>query len=165
MIGRALFLRPKVDSGDKTYGIRRLVSSTNSAWERILDNKGKIAAATKDGNSVVNNFDKIYPWSDIISVDLAANGTINSHIGDAGYNPESPKGNIMTYIPQFYWNRERKTESGGEYEYIYISEKESDLTPRLSKEFYIGRYESCGRGEEISSLASISGEFVFRRIW
>ena len=36
-------------------------------WERIEDSVGLIANATKDGSEVENDFDNIYPWSDIIT--------------------------------------------------------------------------------------------------
>ena len=49
------------------YGVKRNIESSDPAWERIEDSIGLVANATHDGTEVENDFDNIYPWSDIIS--------------------------------------------------------------------------------------------------
>ena len=44
------------------YGVRRRVEqNSSSAWERIGASVGKVANATKNADSVTNDFDSIYP--------------------------------------------------------------------------------------------------------
>jgi len=49
------------------YGVKRDIESVSTEWERIEDSVGLVANATKDGSEVQNDFDNIYPWSDIIT--------------------------------------------------------------------------------------------------
>lgn len=49
------------------YGVKRNIESSDPAWERIGDSVGLVANATHDGTEVQNDFDNIYPYSDIIS--------------------------------------------------------------------------------------------------
>jgi len=61
-----------------TYGIRRkIANNTNSKWERILDNAGLVANATHNGEEAQNDFNNIYPWSDIITYNY---NTLNKEI-------------------------------------------------------------------------------------
>jgi hypothetical protein len=55
------------ETGSKTYGISRDITSSSSAWTRTEGSVGLVANATKDGTPVQNDFDSLYPWSDIIS--------------------------------------------------------------------------------------------------
>ncbi len=51
----------------KVYTVKRSLTASGVAWTRTDDNEGKVANATKNGSAVTNDFDSIYPWSDIIS--------------------------------------------------------------------------------------------------
>ena len=62
------------------YGIKRDTSSTSTAWERIEDSIGLEANAvlpesstTVANTTVKNDFDNIYPWSEIKSYNYNAN--------------------------------------------------------------------------------------------
>ncbi len=134
------------------YGVQRQISSSSTAWTRIEGASSLNANATKTGGSATNDFDSLYPWSDIITVDLAKNGTINSRMGDADFSLTNPKGYIMTYVPQFWYKRVQ--ENG--YEKIYIADAEyEDFTK--SEAFYISRYDASG---STSALASKSGQTI-----
>lgn len=43
------------------FGVRRQISSSSPAWERLGDAVGLVANATHDGSSVRNDFDELYP--------------------------------------------------------------------------------------------------------
>lgn len=135
------------------YGVRRRVDqNSSSVWERIGSSIGKVANATKDGSSVQNDFDSIYPWSDIITCNLdPSTNEIKAFIGDPTFSFDGSNGEVMTRIPEFYWKRYVKDG----YEYILISRYHlADFVK--STEFFIGRYTSSYDG---TKLHSISGAF------
>ena len=49
------------------YGVRRKLDAVTSVWERVGASKGLEAIAQIGTTPVKNDFDSIYPWSDIIS--------------------------------------------------------------------------------------------------
>lgn len=134
------------------YGVRRRIEqNSSSALERIGSAVGKVANATKDGSTVQNDFDNIYPWCDIITCNLdPSTNEIKAFIGDPTFDFTGNNGEVMTRIPEFYWKRYVKDG----YEYILISRHNlADFTK--SPEFFIGRYDSSYDG---TRLHSISGE-------
>ncbi len=133
------------------YGVRRQLSSSDTAWERIEDSVGLVANATHDGSAVQNDFDDIYPWSDIITVDVSADGTINSKYGDADFSFTNPVGYIMTYIPEFWYKRYQEDK----YEYIYISSSELDGYTH-SEASYWGRYTMGGSSSAVNTKSGVS---------
>lgn len=144
----------------KKYGIRRrLDDNSSSAWERVGDAVGLVANACKNGNNdVQNDFDSIYPWSDIISYNY--NTTTHQRVadyGDADFAFDGSNGIVLTEIPEFYYDRyvEEDATDNHTYEYIWISEYALKGFKK-SKKFSIGRYESSWDG---SKLQSISGAF------
>lgn len=121
----------------KNYGIRRkIVDNVSSKWERICDNIGLVANATKDGSDVQNDFDNLYPWSDIITYNYdTVSKKITAYLGEPGFAFDGSNGEVLTRIPEFWYKREVK----GDYEYIYISDyNRAGYTH--SKEFSVGRY-------------------------
>ena len=134
------------------YGVkRRITQNSSSAWERIGSAVGKVANATHDGTDVTNDFDNIYPWSDIITCNLdPSTNEINAFIGDPTFDFTGQNGEVMTRIPEFYWKRYVKDG----YEYILISRHHlADFN--LSKEFFVGRYDASFDG---TMLHSVTGE-------
>lgn len=121
----------------KNYGVRRkIVDNVLSKWERICDNIGLVANATKNGDEVQNDFDSIYPWSDIITYNYdATNKKITAYYGEPGFKFDGSNGEVLTRIPEFWYKREVK----GDYEYIYISDY-NRAGYKHSKEFSVGRY-------------------------
>ena len=130
------------------YTVRRKFSNnTSSAWERMDNNVGKVANATKDGSSVQNDFDYIYPWSDITS--YIYNTTTNEVVaeyGDINYNPDGSLGEVFTRIPSFYWKRWRDDT----YEYISISASKLEGYIK-SEQFSVGRYTTSYINSKMSS--------------
>ena len=135
------------------YGIKRLRSSIDTAWERTDDNVGKIANATKDGTEVQNDFDNLYPWSDIISFDFDSNSqSIIAYYGDDNFtfSPSDTNINVFTKIPQFWYKRWIDED---DYEHIQIADYAAEGFLE-SKEFAVARYSYEG---STSSPRSCSG--------
>lgn len=131
------------------YGVRRRVEqNSSSAWERIGASVGKVANATKNGDSVTNDFDSIYPWSDIITCNLdPSTNEIKAFMGDPTFDFTGQNGEVMTRIPLFYWKHYLKDG----YEYILISRHNlADFIK--SDEFFIGRYISSYDGTKLHSV-------------
>lgn len=103
---------------NKIYGIKRSLTTSSSAWERIKDAVGLVANAQVGTTPVRNDFDEIYPWSDIISYnyDITAK-QITAYYGDPTFKFDGSNGDVFTKIPEFYWKRYRDEN----YEYILIS--------------------------------------------
>ena len=124
----------------KNYGIRRkVVDNSLSAWERIADNIGLVANATKNGDEVQNDFDSLYPWCEIKRCNLnATTGKVVAYEGEPGFKTDGTNGEVMVKVPEFWY--QRKIE--GDYEYIYISDyARGDY--EHSKEFFVGAYDLC----------------------
>lgn len=135
----------------KIYGIKRQIGISSSAWTRIEDSVGLVANATKDGTAVVNDFDKIYPWSDIISYNYDVKGEkVTAYYGEPTFKFDGSNGEVMTRFPEFWYKREQKDG----YEYIYIADYEADGFIK-SEQFSLSRYTASGT---TSRLNSKSGE-------
>ena len=135
------------------YGIKRLRSSTDTAWERTDDNIGKISNATHDGTEVQNDFDNLYPWSDIISFNYDSNSqSITAYYGDDNFtfSPSDANINVFTKIPRFWYKRWIDED---DYEHIQIADYAAEGFLE-SKEFAIARYFYQG---STSSPRSCSG--------
>ena len=122
------------------YGIKRKVNdNTSPAWERIGDSIGLVAKATKNGETVQNDFDSRYPWSEIISYNYdVIKKKINAYYGAPTFKFDGTNGEVLTRIPEFYWKRE--IING--YEYIYIADY-AIAGFNKSEEFSVGRYDAC----------------------
>ena len=137
------------DHISKVYGVKRLISSSDPSWERINDSVGLTANATKDGSYVANDFDNLYPWCDIKTVNMTDDETISAEIGDANFKFDGSNGEVMTYIPPFYYQRIQ--EDG--YEYIRISNNYF-VGSEHSSGFYIGRYTTSSGAHSKSGVLS-----------
>lgn len=146
--GKTVNLKIDNKSVKTILGVRRKITgNTSSAWERTDDAVGLVANATKDGSSVQNDFDSIYPWSDIKS--YMYNPTTKERIadyGDPNFDFNTTQYEIMTYIPEFYYKRYVEND----YEYIKISSVAVDGFNK-SPAFSIARYESSYDGTKLHS--------------
>ena len=142
------------------YGIKRDTNSTTTTWERIEDSVGLVANASLPGNeNVQNDFDNIYPWSDMKSYNYDANTkNVTAWYGDSNFAFDGSNGEVLTYIPGFYYKRE--VVDGIEYQYISETEQEGYA---YSEPFSVGRYKISGEdrgrsknGVYPSALATIS---------
>ena len=133
--------------GMLVYGVKRNTSSTSTAWERVGNSVGLEANAVLPASSttvadtgVVNDFDNIYPWNEIKSYNYNANTRkITAWYGEANFKFDGSNGEVLTYIPGFYYKRE--VVDGVEYQYISKYEQEGYS---YSEPFSVGRYKMSG---------------------
>lgn len=139
------------------YGVRRNIANTNSEWERIEDSIGLVANATKDETEVQNDFDSLYPWSDIISYNYDIEGNkISAFIGEPTFRFDGMNGEVMTRFPEFWYKREQKLEEDGNiFEYVFIADyaKEGFIK---SEEFSLSRYTVSGTLERLHSKSGVA---------
>lgn len=136
------------------YGVKRSLTTTSSAWERTDNAVGLVANATKDGGTVQNDFDSIYPWSDIITYNYdTINNVITAYLGDNNFAFDGSNGEVLTRIPEFYYKRYRD----GEYEYIQISKYAIEGFIK-SPAFSVGRYDSSYDGTKLHSVSGVVPE-------
>ena len=145
--------------GMLVYGVKRNTSSTSTAWERVGDSIGleanavlPVSSTTVADTGVVNDFDNIYPWSEIKSYDYNANTRkVTAWYGEANFKFDGSNGEVLTYIPGFYYKRE--VVDGVEYQYISKYEQEGYS---YSEPFSVGRYKMSG-GEDAHHISTGGG--------
>ncbi len=145
--------------GMLVYGVKRNTSSTSTAWERVGDSIGLEANAVLPASSttvadtgVVNDFDNIYPWNEIKSYNYNANTRkVTAWYGEANFKFDGSNGEVLTYIPGFYYKRE--VVDGVEYQYISKYEQEGYS---YSEPFSVGRYKMSG-GEDAHHTSTGGG--------
>ena len=129
------------------YGIKRSLTTTSTTWERTDDAVGLVANAQSGNTAVRNDFDSIYPWSDIISYNYdATNDIINAYYGDNNFAFDGSNGDVLTLIPEFYYKRWQDST----YEYIQISQGQFEGSIK-SEEFSVGRYIITGSTSRVYS--------------
>lgn len=135
------------------YGVRRkLASNSSSAWERIEDSVGKVANAQKGTTAVQNDFDNIYPWSDIISYNYdITSKRITAYYGEPTFKFDGSNGEVLTRIPEFWYKRTRDAT----YEYIYIADGKKDGYIK-SEQFSVGRYTMSGSSSRVYSKSGVA---------
>lgn len=138
------------------YGVRRDIESSDPAWERIGDSVRLVANATYDGTEVQNDFDNIYPWSDIISYNYDTEGQrITAYYGEPTFKFDGTNGEVMTRFPEFWYKREQKLEEDGNtYEYIYIANYPAEEFIK-SEQFSLSRYTASGSKERLHSKSGV----------
>ena len=146
--------------GMLVYGVKRNTSATSTAWERVGDSIGLEANAVLPASSttvadadVVNDFDNIYPWSEIRSYNYNANTRkVTAWYGDANFKFDGSNGEVLTYIPGFYYKRE--VVDGVEYQYISKYEQEGYS---YSEPFSVGRYKMSNKTTSTSVSSTDEG--------
>lgn len=133
------------------YGIKRSLTTTDATWERTNDAVDLVANATKDGTEVENDFDTLYPWSEMQSFNIdTETNEIKAWYGDLDFKFDGSNGDVYTHIPKFWY----KIWQDDEYEYRAIADYPAKGF-KESKEFDIARYLT-GKGED-GKLHSYSG--------
>lgn len=131
------------------YGIKRSLTTTNSAWERTNDSIGLVANATKDGTAVQNDFDNLYPWSAIISYNLdLETKEKKAFYGDPDFKFDGTNGDVYTYYPKLYF----KIWQDDEYEYAQIADYKAHGFIE-SKPFSLPRYLMSYENEKLRSIS------------
>jgi prepilin-type N-terminal cleavage/methylation domain-containing protein len=130
-----------------TYGVRRKLNTVSTSWERIEDSVGLQANAQIGAEEVLNDFDNVYPWSDIISYNYdTTTNQITAYYGDDNFKFDGTNGEVLTKIPEFYYKRYQDDT----YEYIYISKNALEGYSK-SEEFSVGRYTISGSSSKVYS--------------
>ena len=97
----------------KQYGVR-WNGTSSTVCERLGDAVGLVANAHKGtADSVQNDFDSIYPWSDMKLCNIDADGNILAFADEPSFQRDGTNGDVMVRIPKFYYKRE-KTADGCE---------------------------------------------------
>lgn len=112
-----------------------------------------MANATHDGTEVQNDFDNLYPWSHMKTVNYdPAEKMITATIGDSNFKSDGSNGQVMTIVPEFYftyWADDTK-------EHWQISEYAIEGFTKVPG-FMLGRYPSAKTTD--NKLMSASGMF------
>ena len=154
IIARALALKGKEVTTTKVYGIERnIANNSDTSWDRTDDAVGLIANATHDGTEVQNDFDNLYPWSHMKTVNYdPTEKMITATIGDSNFKFDGSNGQVMTIVPEFYftyWADDTK-------EHWQISEYAIEGFTKVPG-FMLGRYPSAKTTD--NKLMSASGMF------
>lgn len=154
IIARALALKGKEVTTPKVYGIERnIANNSDTSWDRTDDAVGLIANATHDGTEVQNDFDNLYPWSHMKTVNYdPTEKMITATIGDSNFKFDGSNGQVMTIVPEFYftyWVDDTK-------EHWQISEHAIEGFTKVPG-FMLGRYPSAKTTD--NKLMSASGMF------
>lgn len=131
------------------YGIKRKITdlsgniNTSTAWTKIYDNEGLVAEAQKGTNtSVRNDYDNLYPWSKIISLNYdTTNKKVNAYYGDDTFAFDGSNGEVLTRVPKMWIKRLFPVqEEDGYYEYRLIADFELQDFIQIDQ-FEVGRYK------------------------
>ena len=129
-----------VNSDAKKYGVCYDFKSKNPKLTRIGDAKYLKAeiANGADDTDVVNDFDKIYPWSDIKRCTRTNDGTITSYEGDPNYTENGSIGEVLTEIPEHY-RMTYISEATGRI-YHYVSREKFNEYYKFVPKTYVGSF-------------------------
>lgn len=85
------------------YGIERNIANNSAtSWDRTDNAVGLVANATYDGTEVQNDFDNLYPWSHMKTVNYdPTEKMITATIGDSNFKFDGSNGQVMTIVPEF----------------------------------------------------------------
>lgn len=146
------------------YGVRWNLNDSNPVCERVGDASGFHFNAVIGDEPLTpyqNDFDHIYPWSDIkvCAVKVMPDGSRSvTYSGTKDFALDGSAGNIMVRIPKFYCKREVIDD----YEYLWISpSKQEGFTVDPSfvtsegevDAIYIGAYLSSIKDNKLVSVS------------
>ena len=163
--GRVVIISsPKPELADlKIYGVKRDVDTSSSAWTRTDDGVGLVANAQVGNIPVQNDFDSLYPWSavDTYAYNLSTGEEISlTEVGVnafpfTGTDSEGNEYEILTRIPEFYYQRYQQKESDGKtYEYVKIANRYVKGFTK-SETFSVGRYTISGATNDVHSRSGV----------
>ena len=139
---------------NRKYGAQRSLSSSNPTLTRIWDAVGKVANASVGTAHANNDFDSIYPWSEMRVCNIQiVDGEIvvTAYKGDPNFKRDGSNGQVAVEIPTFYWC---PTDLYDGYETYGVSAQSIAGWVRSPKR-YIGAYNAVDDGG--TKLKSVSG--------
>jgi hypothetical protein len=121
--------------GKEYYGLEW--NKTTNTYKRLGGAVDLVAqASTPTNRTPQNDFNNIYPWSDIKRCNLADDGTVNDYLGDLDYAEDGSNGQVMVEFPKFYSRYEYTTNSNADRIIRwYVSENEISGFTTLDKAF------------------------------
>jgi hypothetical protein len=121
--------------GKEYYGLEW--NQTTNTYKRLGGAVDLVAqASTPTNRTPQNDFNNIYPWSDIKRCNLADDGTVNDYLGDLDYAEDGSNGQVMVEFPKFYSRYEYTTNSNADRIIRwYVSENEISGFTTLDKAF------------------------------
>lgn len=84
-------------------GVSHNTANSSPALTRLGAAVGKSATAGIGATAGASDFDSMPIYKDIKLCNLAANGTVNAYLGDAGFKRDGTNGDVMVEIPVFWY--------------------------------------------------------------
>lgn len=155
------YIKPS-DEKDGEYGVRWNRNRTEPVCVRTGDAVGlhfNYYIGSEWANSGINDFDSIYPWSEVKLCAINSAGSI-TYGQEAYFSTDGSVGDVFVEIPAFYTKRQVI----GDYEYIWITANEKEgysIDPAfvtesgIQKHIYVAAFQSSTDGN--GSIESKSG--------
>lgn len=152
-----------LQSRSKIYGVKFNLASNSTSGTRVGDAVGLhtdyVVNTTYQLNGGNNDFDNIFPWSDIrrCNVKIVNGKKVVTYDDEDGFALDGSNGDVMVEIPKFYSYRKRE----GGYETWAISgepKSEFEVEPAFlvdGKEadyVYVSCYEGCSKTNNCFSI-------------
>lgn len=146
---------------DGVYGVRWSLTELNEKCERLEASVGLEASAIEGNLPAANDFDYIYPWSEIKLCNIDSNEKI-TYQGEKEFALDGSNGNVFVEIPKWYVKRYQDET----HEYLYISKTQRDgfeIEPAFKEgeqvldKIYIAAYDGFVTNEK--KLVSWSGKY------
>ena len=151
------------------YGVCRDRGSHSPTLTRCGHAVGLEANKGIGSAEVRNDFDYIYPYSEMRRCTLADDGTVTAYKGDANYTEDGSAGQVMVEIPKFYIRHFIDEVSDKEYWYISkyhlagfrLSQAFYDAAGNELDKIYIGAFAATFDAENGYMTQSISGKGLY----
>lgn len=151
----------KTTIDDDSYGVRWSLTELTENCDRLDGSTSLIASAIEGNSPIANDFDYVYPWSDIRLCNIDSMDKI-TYRGEKGFSYDGSNGNVFVELPKWYVKRYQDAT----HEYLYISKvpKEGyEIEPsfiegtQILDKIYIGAYDGYVSNEK--KLVSWSGTY------
>lgn len=155
-----------VDESLPYYGVCRDRSSHSPTLTRCGNAVGLEANKGIGAETVVNDFDFIYPYSEMRRCTVADDGTVTSYKGDVNYTEDGSIGQVMVEIPKFYVRHYIDAVTDKEYWYISkfhiagfrLSQAFYDAAGNELDKIYIGAFPATLDTDHDNMVQSIAGK-------
>ena len=118
----------------RQYGVCINHATGSPTLERIGAAVGLKAEVATGDSTPVNDFDYIYPYSEMRKCTLADDGTVTAYEGEPTYKEDGSIGQVMVEIPKFYIRRFVDVATNKEYIYICKKKLEGYVLPECFKD-------------------------------
>jgi len=151
----------KLTNNNVSYGVSWSLTELTEKCKRLEGSVGLVANAIEGNSPIANDFDYIYPWSDIRQCNIDSKGKI-TYQGQKEFAYDGSNGNVFVELPKWYVKRYQDAT----HEYLYISrspKKGYEIEPafiegtEILDKIYIGAYD--GYVTNNNKLVSWSGTY------